>query len=880
VRRKLDKCRQDPAASLEEKDSLAKEHGALGKLVESINKKETLNFFTDAGLIPNYAFPETGVVLHSVIYRKKEKNPEGGWDTKEYEYQRSARSAISELVPGNVFYANGRHVTIDQVDVELSKPESWRFCPGCNHMEMVVSTEQKKECPRCGSQGWFDGSQVQSLLKVKQVFANTNERDSLTRDDDDEREKHFYLRHLFVDFEPDDVEGAWSVENEDITFGFQFIGKTTFREINFGEQLPDTTHGIMVAGQEYPATGFIICRHCGTIQDKRGKKTKHAHFCTARDKETEKNFEHMLFLYRDFQSESICFLVPAITDGADRKMQSFLAALRLGLREQYRGDIDHLATSIYDEPVPNFPSQRKRYVVLYDTVPGGTGYLKQITKDKDLVFGILEKALRFMQECSCRKETSRDGCYRCLLAYRNSRMMDSISRQTAEELLVSILKNRDAVQKVRSLSAITMNKILESELEKKFLSAIDERVKKEGGEFSLEIRGSKPWYKLDIFKNGKRWLIEPQCEIKTADKKEILCRADFVFHPNGFDGPKIVVFTDGLFYHKERIGLDMRQRMTLLHHPDKYITWSLTWKDIERFQNGSAYEPEFNMLKLTLEQKERYFEFCRKLATDSSIASSDATAMHWFFDFLKKPDAGLWMRNALAQSMARMSPESRLEPDRSNLISEVKAMVPDNLVSQIEVSEGTIPLVDGLPLLRRGLLVQTHLMKDVARWPHGLVSVLRLDDRVMDGKDFEFTWNEMLRLVNLYQFLPWSLFLSQCDFETGGYETVTLETISDGTTCIIQEVQEREWQEVFSIVSSKAVCVVLEALYSAKTPIPIVGYELVDTTNRICGVAELAWENVKVAYMPEAKSADAFKETGWKIFLFGEESQLIASFKE
>lgn len=54
-------------------DDLKRERSALLALISSINKQPTLNFFTDEGLLPNYAFPEEGVTLNSVIVRKTDK---------------------------------------------------------------------------------------------------------------------------------------------------------------------------------------------------------------------------------------------------------------------------------------------------------------------------------------------------------------------------------------------------------------------------------------------------------------------------------------------------------------------------------------------------------------------------------------------------------------------------------------------------------------------------------------------------------------------------------------------------------------------------------------------------------------------------------------
>jgi len=41
-------------------------------LITEINKRDLLNTLTDAGLIPNYAFPEAGIELMSMLWRKNQ----------------------------------------------------------------------------------------------------------------------------------------------------------------------------------------------------------------------------------------------------------------------------------------------------------------------------------------------------------------------------------------------------------------------------------------------------------------------------------------------------------------------------------------------------------------------------------------------------------------------------------------------------------------------------------------------------------------------------------------------------------------------------------------------------------------------------------------
>ena len=99
---------------------LKAERAAWMSVVAKINDKNVFNFLSDAGLLPNYAFPEAGIVLKAVLTRvEKDENDrqKNKYESTTYEYNRSASSAISEFAPLNSFYAGGHKLTIDQVGV-------------------------------------------------------------------------------------------------------------------------------------------------------------------------------------------------------------------------------------------------------------------------------------------------------------------------------------------------------------------------------------------------------------------------------------------------------------------------------------------------------------------------------------------------------------------------------------------------------------------------------------------------------------------------------------------------------------------------------------------------------------------------------------------
>ena len=90
----------------EEIKELKREEAALLTVLQEIGKKNIFNFLSDEGLLPNYAFPEAGIILRAVLYRKEDEETPAQkkkYEKMVYEYSRSASSAISEFAPNNSF---------------------------------------------------------------------------------------------------------------------------------------------------------------------------------------------------------------------------------------------------------------------------------------------------------------------------------------------------------------------------------------------------------------------------------------------------------------------------------------------------------------------------------------------------------------------------------------------------------------------------------------------------------------------------------------------------------------------------------------------------------------------------------------------------------
>lgn len=151
-------------------------------------------------------------------------------------YERPAQSALSECSPENRFYANQRRVEVDQINMNLAKTEDWRFCPSCHHMQnLAIEPDVYPTCPNCSDPMWSDGGQRRVWLLFRQAIAHSNGTDVPIDDSSEDREPKYYARQLMTDFKPASIREAWQVPTGGTPFGFEFISRVTFCDVNFGE---------------------------------------------------------------------------------------------------------------------------------------------------------------------------------------------------------------------------------------------------------------------------------------------------------------------------------------------------------------------------------------------------------------------------------------------------------------------------------------------------------------------------------------------------------------------------------------------------------------------------------------------------------------------
>lgn len=864
---------------------LRSELTALTNVVIEIDKKYVFNFLSDEGLLPNYAFPESGIVLKAILYRKEDDARAQKNKKSVYEYSRGAQSAISEFAPNNSFYVDGRKLTIDQVDLNGEKPAKWRLCPNCSHAQIDVAGKDTASCPRCGSPAWADSGQVRNMLKVQMVYSNMDYTKSLISDESDDRSSVFFNKQLLVDVDENkDIFKACQMDNEEFAFGYEFVKKATLREINFGER-DVVGERLKVSGVEDVRKGFRICKYCGKIMPERPTAKDHKFYCRARKSTfiADDPYIECLFLYREFTTEALRILIPATTqDSSAERTDSFIAAFMLGMRE-YFGNVDHLGATVSEVPVPD-ADYKKQYLVIYDSVPGGTGYLKQLMNEEGSLIDIFERALQKMEHCSCMEDPQKDGCYHCLFAYRQSRNIGSISRNTAIRLLKTILSGKDNLQKISKLDDVPVNNLFDSELERRFVEAFP-RMRNENREIDIKknLLNGKEGYILKI--NGTAWEIEPQVRLGPEDGVTVMCQPDFVIRRVGkTDKLPVAVFADGFTYHKDRVADDTLKREAI-RRSGRYRVWTLSWRDV---QSVFQYQGDYATLTLAPEKMPagaKVYQPTVAAAKADALQPGKMSAFELLMQYLEKENSEkLFEAHAKAYSFSLLNPADAANKivfdDWADLIGTVNNRI--RFTDDDFEFPGTI-FGTWTP---RGTDAHFHACAGISaaarkadkNAPVSVAAVL--DDRTDDRTDkYEQEWNGFWQFFNVMQFDNRFIAVSRTGLNNHIYAALPYgQSSAAAHSSVTADAADTDWLAIRDYIIDDTVTEMANALEAKNIEAPEeAGYELANDTGEVIAMIELAWTGKKIGFMTEDQLEDRknAEDAGWKIFTTAEETESI-----
>lgn len=726
---------------------------------------------------------------------------------------------------------------------------------------------------------------MRPLLRLKRAVANIDRADKTRITETDEaRNPRYYQRRLLMNFGTGDVRSAWKLESSQAIYGFEFIAEARFHDLNLGQPSPASAveHATLIAGDDSGKTGFSLCKTCGMVQPYRGsareeeRKQVHTPDCADRHTAGTDHLEDMLFLYREFESECLRIMVPKGFGSGERTTYSFMSALQLGLRKRFGGKVDHLRFETMSEAGAGDGSG-KTYILIYDSVPGGTGYLQQLLADEaDTLTEVLAAAHTVIRDCGCKDKPDVDGCYQCVFHYRQGRNRKHISRIAALEMLDELVEGSFQRKQVQCLSEIYINPSFGSELERRFLPAL----KALGGQMDLgderfppvhvtqDIKAGKTAYLLTV--GGNKYWVDTQVPVEDLASGQTLCQPDFLISATKTASPMvpIAVFVDGWEYHQKSMPDDARKRATLMLRGD-YRVWSVTFEDIEaahKLKGGTDLESPLSVLMT---------ESGQRIGPDRipRIPPSDLTsnAIALLLRLLGQP-------HSLDQD-----PLHRLQPTGQHLL--MRAVLRPQEVSDAVKTRSEAVLVS-LPewLWHHAHAVHLHSPgkgpvqwvgkaepkfltgKSTSEFP--LAGAVVVDDLVIteDPKQGRSHWRQWLRLANLLQAVPGVALLTQSMLDAGETLTVLRPQVD------MPAAVHGDWNQILDDAEF------LERLkqgfvHLANSDVPApdeIGAEFEE--NDDYRAAEALWEQARVVFLSSAQTecAQSWKSAGYTVIEEGE----------
>ncbi|MEU6555045.1 DEAD/DEAH box helicase [Streptomyces sp. NPDC046915] len=690
--------RSDPEQEREHRELLA-ERRSTGDLLRELSQAGAHGALVDLGLLPNYSLTDTTTQLEATLYwTEQEAEQETGGDgeaagrKKTYrsevrDYERSRRLALTELAPGNSFYVNGYRHIVRALDIGSPERRAWavwRLCPACGYTRTENAKADTSPCPRCGGREIADAGCVQHVLEPRRVIARDKRDDARVRDDKDERDRRRYAMLTTVDIDPAHlVPGSW--RHDTAVFGVDFTRRAVIRTLNLGPDRQDGSSTVPVAGDDVRLNPFYVCTSCGgatadgrpvvdqphnALTESLAASTRaaahHLLWCPRRKTRSAgegqgKGEDIPLLLAHELVTEAVRILLPASVARAKERLASFTAALFVGIAARYGGDPDHIdiaAASMPDGVEADWP---RRFLVVYDRLPGGTGYLHRLASAEGFR-EVLLKARETIENCPCLAK-GLDGCHRCLLRRVPATDYDRVSRNEVRQMLDELLGKGGEAWKTSPVAAthtIPLERQAESDLEVMFIDTLKEWAAQPAAQASADAYTTTAGtYSLDLRLTNPSgatlsWRVSQQ---RVLDGRT---RPDVLFERLDAPGPRLALYLDGYEFHASarhnRVGEDAVKRTGL--RADGLRVFQLTYFDVKDWQTRirdtgyAAAGPADPVWRPYDEQGQRqardYYAKVRGRLPGELADSVWINPADMLLAYLRAPDADGWLARAEA----------------------------------------------------------------------------------------------------------------------------------------------------------------------------------------------------------------------------------------
>jgi ATP-dependent helicase YprA (DUF1998 family) len=385
------------------------------------------------GVLPRYAFPTDVATFHVF----DENNSTRFRPAFRFTPSQGLSVALSQYAPGKEVWVSGKRFTSGAIyspmrDEDLFRAwETRRFyyeCPRCHYADTIERTDansdEQLDCPACGEQGAF--SRARWWMRPP-GFAHPVFTDEDTSPDD-QPPKSYATRAKLTAPSPMD-ENLWTPLNERLRLHY-------------------LRQHLLVTNRGPRNEGYNYCTKCGVISPAVGAKSIDAAGDHKKPYPDERDGNCSggktakgIVLGTDFISDVLLIslqveppvsLPPGLlaTEIAMRTLCEALskaACLKL--------ELEATETQAEFRPALNGRGSEglEAEIYLYDTLPGGAGFVRQAGR---LGLQLFEEALRILEQCP---DDCDSACYRCLRSYKNKFEHHLLDRHIALSLLRYLL---------------------------------------------------------------------------------------------------------------------------------------------------------------------------------------------------------------------------------------------------------------------------------------------------------------------------------------------------------------------------------------------------------------------------------------------------------
>ena len=398
-------------------------------------------YLASQGLLPGYNFPRLPIRAWIPSINSTGRQEEEGFGKSFTSITRARFLALSEFGPMSLIYHEGNAFKVYKIKIDMSSAGH------DEHNNMLLSTKQLVKCQTCGYSYIINRGEplsldicpscgremsrtgiIDSIYRVETV--ETKLANAITSMDEERLRKGYEIDTSFhfdsTAYHPDSKEIL--DEDGNPIASMQYIQGARIYKLNKGwnNRANRDSYGFKIN----PNTGEWVRDNNDDSPDSDGEEYGQ-----------NPHVRYQLIVPYAEDVKNVLILTPYESLRTEATIPTFQAAMARGICQVFQIEESELAI----ESLPD--SINRHSIMFYEASEGGAGVLSRLVEDPDSFRAVCKAALKVMHyafsedashlrydDLSDTKTDCLNGCYHCLLSYRNQMEHDLIDRHDAAAL--------------------------------------------------------------------------------------------------------------------------------------------------------------------------------------------------------------------------------------------------------------------------------------------------------------------------------------------------------------------------------------------------------------------------------------------------------------